>query len=165
MKNKKILLRFCAVLLSGLLLLAAASFLPTRRVLRITYTKTGELICETKIAPGDKLHFSLQHSFEHVPWDEYYTVLSDNTFYLDYITVGGFGAGIPAEMDVPTYVGDDGLVYMEDIGSIFPYFNWITSSKNMKTLSLNEEVILDFSALPHHSFIHIEIIELRGISL
>ena len=71
--------------------------------------------------------------------------------------VGGFGAGIPAEMDVPTYVGEDGLVHMDDINSVFSEFNWITSQTNMKSLLLNGEPILDFSQIPHHSFVNCSI--------
>ena len=71
--------------------------------------------------------------------------------------MGGYGAGIPAEMDVPTRV-EDGLVWMEEINSEFDRFQWITSQTNMKTLSLNGTVIVDFSTLPNHSFVQAEII-------
>ena len=132
-------------------------FLPQRHYLRITYQKTGELICQRAAEPGDRLELQLTHSFEHVPWNEYYTVTEDLTFNLDALAVGGYGAGIPAEMDVPTRV-EDGLVWMEEINSEFDRFQWITSQTNMKTLSLNGTVIVDFSTLPNHSFVQAEII-------
>ena len=52
--------------------------------------------------------------------------------------MAGYGAGIPAEMDVPTHI-ENGLVWMEEINSVFPYFTWITSSTYMKGLQINGE--------------------------
>ena len=125
--------------------------------LRLSYQKTGEIILELPVRPGDELTVELTHSFEHVPWNEYYQIQNDGSFLLQRIEVGGFGAGIPAEMDVPTYVGEDGLVHMDDINSVFSEFNWITSQTNMKSLLLNGEPILDFSQIPHHSFVNCSI--------
>ena len=88
-------------------------------------------------------------------------MLEDGTFNLDAIAVAGYGAGIPAEMDVPTRVAD-GLVWMENINSVFPYFSWITSATYMKGLSLNEEEVFDFRSLPDASRIRGEIITVRG---
>lgn len=121
--------------------------------LEIRDQKTGQLFARARVSDGDALCLSLTHSFEHIPWNEYYIVQHDGTFLLQRIEVGGFGAGVPAEMDVPTYVGEDGLVHMDEINSVFPEFRWITSQKNMKTLTLNGTVILDFSAIAHHSFL------------
>lgn len=64
-------------------------FLPQRHYLHITYQKTGELICQRAAEPGDRLELQLTHSFEHVPWNEYYTVTEDLTFNLDALAVGG----------------------------------------------------------------------------
>ena len=77
------------------------------------------------------------------------------------IAVAGYGAGIPAEMDVPTRV-EDGLVWMEDINSLFPCFSWITSATYMKGLTLNGEEVFDFRSLPDASRIRGEIITTRG---
>ena len=85
----------------------------------------------------------------------------DDQFRLDAIAVAGYGAGIPAEMDVPTSI-HDGLVWMEDINSIFPQFSWITSATYMKGLSLNGEEVFDFRSLPDASRIRGEIITVRG---
>jgi hypothetical protein len=134
----------------------SAAFPPVL-TLRLSYQKTGEVIMEQTVQPGDSLTVELTHSFEHVPWNEYYQIQSDGTFLLQRIEVGGFGAGIPAEMDVPTYVGEDGLVHMDDINTIFPYFNWITSQTNMKDLLLNDQPIFTFQQIPHHSFVTCEI--------
>ena len=133
------------------------------QVMRVSYQKTGEVILSRTIHPGDEVAVTLTHSFEHVPWNEYYTVLRDGSFLLKRIEVGGFGAGIPAEMDVPTYVGEDGLVHMDEINSVFPRFNWITSNINMKELLLNGQPILEFSEIPHHSFVTCEIMTQRRL--
>ena len=109
----------------------------------------------------DKLSLEIEHSFEHIPWYEYYTVTEDFQFNLDAIAVAGYGAGIPAEMDVPTRI-EDGLVWMEEINSVFPRFSWITSDKYMKSFTLNEQEIFDFRSLPDASRIRGEIIKRRG---
>ena len=149
-----------AIALAAILLSAALS--PVL-VMQISYQKTGELILTRTVRPGDEVTVTLTHSFEHVPWNEYYLIQEDGSFLLKRIEVGGFGAGIPAEMDVPTYVGEDGLVHMDEINSVFPSFHWITSQVNMKELLLNGQPILEFSQIPHHSFVTCEIITQRRL--
>ena len=128
------------------------------------YDRENErVLLEVPVQPGDVLRLEIEHSFEHIPWFEYYTVTEDGAFLLDTIAVGGYGAGIPAEMDVPTYVGEDGLVHMDEINSVFPSFHWITSQVNMKELLLNGQPILEFSQIPHHSFVTCEIITQRRL--
>lgn len=148
---------------AALLVLLLSWGLTPVRVMRISYQKTGETILTHTVSPGDEVAVTLTHSFEHVPWNEYYLIQQDGSFLLKRIEVGGFGAGIPAEMDVPTYVGEDGLVHMDEINSVFPRFSWITSQINMKELLLNGQPVLDFSELPHHSFVTCEIITQRRL--
>ena len=148
---------------AALLVLFLAWGLAPVPVMRVSYQKTGEVILTRTVRPGDEVTVTLTHSFEHVPWNEYYLVQTDGSFLLKRIEVGGFGAGIPAEMDVPTYVGEDGLVHMDEINSVFPRFNWITSQINMKELLLNGQPVLEFSALPHHSFVTCEILTQRRL--
>ena len=62
--------------------------------------ETEEVYAEAVIHTGDTVEFDWIHSFEHIPWNEYYSVQPDGSFLLDTISVAGFGAGIPAEMDV-----------------------------------------------------------------
>ena len=69
-------------------------------VLRAEDQETGRIYAETPVEIGDTVEFDWIHSFEHIPWKEYYTIKEDGTFYLETISVAGFGAGIPAEMDV-----------------------------------------------------------------
>lgn len=133
------------------------------QLMRVSYQKTGEVILERTVRPGDAVTVTLTHSFEHVPWNEYYFIQEDGNFLLKRIEVGGYGAGIPAEMDVPTYVGEDGLVHMDEINSVFSRFSWITSQINMKELLLNGQPVLKFSEIPHHSFVTCEIITQRRL--
>lgn len=147
------------LILMLLALIAAAAFFPRVSVmtLRLSYQKTGEVILEQRVSPGDELTVRLTHSFEHVAWNEYYVIQEDGSFLLQRMEVGGYGAGIPAEMDVPSYVGEDGLVHMDDINSVFPSFSWITSQTNMKDLLLNGQTIFTFDQIPHHSFVSCEV--------
>jgi len=138
-----------------------AFFAPAGKVLRLYDRDRETVVFSVPIHTGDKLKLEIEHSFEHIPWYEFYTVREDGAFNLDAIAVAGYGAGIPAEMDVPTRVAD-GLVWMEDIDSVFPYFSWITSATYMKGLSLNGEEVFDFRSLPDASRIRGEIITVRG---
>ena len=119
------------------------------------------VVLEVPAGPGDQLRLEIEHSFEHIPWYEYYTVTDDGAFNLDAIAVAGYGAGIPAEMDVPTHI-EDGLVWMEEINSRFEQFRWITSASYMKGLQLNGEEIFDFRTLPDASRIRGDMIMKRG---
>ena len=65
------------------------------------------------------------------------------------IAVAGFGAGIPAEMDCK-YRYEDGLVYMDEIESVFPQFNWINSQTALKNIKVNGELLIQGSDMPHH---------------
>lgn len=152
----------------AVLLLAAAPalvwwafFMPCGTQLRLTDRTSGAVIAQWPAAAGDKLSLEIEHSFEHIPWYEFYTVTDDLHFNLDAIAVAGYGAGIPAEMDVPTRI-EDGLVWMEDINSDFPTLHWITSNRFMKTFTLNGAEIFDFRSLPDASRVQAEIITTRG---
>lgn len=150
---------------AGLVLLAALVWLgfyaPTGTRFQLYDRDREEVVFSVPIRAGDKLRLEIEHSFEHIPWYEFYTVTDDLQFNLDAIAVAGYGAGIPAEMDVPTRV-EDGLVWMEDINSLFPCFSWITSATYMKGLTLNGEEVFDFRSLPDASRIRGEIITTRG---
>lgn len=125
------------------------------------YDRENErVLLEVPVQPGDVLRLEIEHSFEHIPWFEYYTVTEDGAFLLDTIAVGGYGAGIPAEMDVSTRI-EDGLVWMEGIGSRFPELKWLTSSTYMKGLTLNGTEIFDFRTLPNATPVRASIITKR----
>lgn len=139
-----------------------AFFAPAGNRFQLYDRKLDQVVLSVPIRPGDRLSLEIEHSFEHIPWFEYYTVTGDLQFNLDAIAVAGYGAGIPAEMDVPTHIGEDGMVWMEEINSVFPQFSWITSATYMKGLTLNGEEIFDFRSLPDASRIRGEIITKRG---
>lgn len=95
--------------------------------------------------------FGWEHSFEHVTWNEFYTIREDGTLKLDSIAVGGFGAGIPAEMDC-TYRYEDGLIYMEDLEeSEFPEIRWIHSETQVKFIELDGKVLARGPDLPQRA--------------
>ncbi len=156
-------LRFWRVLVPMVnLLVAFLLFFYPWKCLTVSYQKTGETICRAPVRMGSEVEVSLTHSFEHIPWDETYTVTENGEFLLEKIAVAGYGAGIPAEMDVPTRV-EGGMVVMENIGSLFPEFRWITSQTNMKTLTVDGSVILSFDTIPNHSFVQAKIQTKRGL--
>ena len=138
-----------------------AFFAPAGTVFRLYDRDRDQVVLAVPIKAGDQLSLEIEHSFEHIPWLEFYTVLPDGSFNLDKIAVAGYGAGIPAEMDVPTRI-EDGMVWMEDINSVFPELKWLTSDTYMKGLELNGEEIFDFRTLPNASRIRGSIIERRG---
>lgn len=151
-----------AVFLAAVSILFCWAFVfPVRTEFQLYDRDRNTVLLSVPIQPGDQLRLEIEHSAEHFPWYEFYTVNEDLQFNLDTIAVGGYGAGVPAEMDVPTRI-EDGLVWMEEINSVFPYFSWITSDKYMKGLSLNGEEIFDFRSLPNASRIRGEIIKTRG---
>ena len=154
--------------LQALVFLAAAAaffwwafLVPHGTVFQLYDRDRHQVVFSTDIRAGDQLKLEIEHSFEHIPWYEFYTVTDDLQFNLDAIAVAGYGAGIPAERDVPTRV-EGGRVWMEDINSLFPQFSWITSAKYMKGLSLNGVEVFDFRSLPDASRIRGEIITRRG---
>lgn len=136
-------------------------FAPAGACFQLYDRRNEVVVLEVPAQPGDQLRLEIEHSFEHIPWFEYYTVMPDGSFNLDAIAVAGYGAGIPAEMDVPTRI-EDGLVWMEEINSNFPAFKWLTSDTYMKGLTLNGEEIFDFRTLPNASLIRGSIIMRRG---
>lgn len=152
---------------AAVFLAAAAAYLwlgflvPRGMAFRLYDRDRNTVVFETAVRPGDRLRLEIEHSFEHIPWFEYYTVTEDGQFNLDAIAVAGYGAGIPAEMDVPTHV-EGGLVWMEDINSVFPQFSWITSATYMKGLALNGAEVFDFRSLPDASRIRGETVTRRG---
>ncbi len=119
-------------------------------VLRAQDQETGQIYAEAEVKTGDRLTFEWVHSFEKIPWNEYYTVLQDGTFYLDTISVAGFGAGIPAEMDVE-YRYEDGMICMDGIGSKFDRFRFFNSETALRAILLNDSDFVKGSEMPHHA--------------
>ena len=155
------------ILITALILVLMGAFVyfgffaPVGKVFQLYDRQRETVVFSAPIRAGDKLRLEIEHSFEHIPWYEFYTVRADDQFNLDAIAVAGYGAGIPAEMDVPTRV-EDGLVWMEEINSVFPQFSWITSATYMKGLQINGVEVFDFRSLPDASRIRGEIITVSG---
>jgi len=112
--------------------------------------ETEEVYAEAVIHTGDTVEFDWIHSFEHIPWNEYYSVQPDGSFLLDTISVAGFGAGIPAEMDVD-YRYEDGLIYMDHIGSTFERFNFFNSNTALDVIQINDHDFIRGEDMPHHA--------------
>ena len=115
---------FAGLVLAAALISAALYTGRQKKILVVEELETGKIYAELPVETGEEVSFQWEHSFEHIPWYEYYEIQEDGSFLLNTIAVAGFGAGIPAEMDC-TYRYEDGLIYMDDIGSVFPQFNWI----------------------------------------
>lgn len=160
-KYRRCRLVFAVALALCLVFVWWAFFAPAGTVFQLYDRERDQVVLSVPIKAGDRLSLEIEHSFEHIPWYEYYTVTEDYQFNLDAIAVAGYGAGIPAEMDVPTRI-EDGLVWMEEINSVFPKFSWITSNQYMKVFTLNDKEIFDFRSLPDASRIRGEIIKKRG---
>ena len=128
----------------------AARQMTRGRVLRAEDQETGKVYAEAPVQTGDTVEFDWIHSFEHIPWKEYYTVKEDGTFYLETISVAGFGAGIPAEMDVD-YRYEDGLIYMDHIGSEFDRFNFFNSDTALEAIQINDVDFIKGSDMPYHA--------------
>ncbi len=140
------------ILLIMLIPLICWTFPAPSTTLIIFDRKTQTSILEIPVDIGDSLKLELEHSFEHIPWYEYYTIMENGSFNLDKIAVAGYGAGIPAEMSV-THTIKDGMVWMEGINSNFTELKWLTSNLYQKGLYLNDELIFDFRSLPNASLI------------
>ena len=128
----------------------AARRMTRGRVLRAEDQETGKVYAEAPVQTGDTVEFDWIHSFEHIPWKEYYTIKEDGTFYLETISVAGFGAGIPAEMDVD-YRYEDGLIYMDHIGSEFDRFNFFNSDTALEAIQINDVDFVKGSDMPYHA--------------
>lgn len=160
--SKKFLLRLAAiaVLTSTVLTITAAVYTRqhNRKVLVAENMETGEVYASVPVEAGDEVSFEWEHSFEHIPWHEYYEIEKDGSFLLHTISVSGFGAGIPAEMDC-AYRYEGGLVYMDNIESRFEQFNWINSHTALKEIGVNGERILTGEDMPHHKKIILSVKE------
>lgn len=151
----------------GLLIILAAIFLLTGIIFYRPYRAMtliianqidGERYLTVNVHSGDQLEFGWEHSFEHVTWNEFYDIREDGSLKLHTIAVGGFGAGIPAEMDC-TYRYEDDLIYMENLeNSDFDKLTWIHSQTQVKFIFLNGELLVTGEDLPQREKLKLEVI-------
>lgn len=149
------------------LLVAAASLFAwwqgwgrQERLLRIYDYETGKLIRQAPVKVGDKLFFGWVHSWEKIPWHEYYHIEKDNTLVLDTIAYPAFGAGIPETKGKKCYIKDK-MIYMDEIGQVFLQFDWINSHFATRDIKLNDELLMTGKDLPEHRRLILRIEERR----
>ena len=146
MRRRRTKWLFAGLVLAAALISAALYTGRQKKILVVEELETGKIYAELPVETGEEVSFQWEHSFEHIPWYEYYEIQEDGSFLLNTIAVAGFGAGIPAEMDCY----EDGLIYMDDIGSVFPQFNWINSQTALINIKVGGELLLAGSDMPHH---------------
>lgn len=113
------------------------------------------------VSSGDKLDVFWTHSLEKIPWNEYYTLREDDVLVLNTITFPAFGAGIPANKGKTCRIGEDGLIYMSDIGQEFKYFKWL-NSQFTREIRVNGQLVVRGTELPNHQVLILRI-ERRGL--
>lgn len=136
----------------ALVLVVAGSwyYWASQTVLRIYNYQSGEIYVEVPAKGGDKLFFGWVHSWEKIPWNEYYHIAPDCTLVLDSISFPAFGAGIPENKGKVCRI-ENGLIYMDEIGQVFPEFNWINSHFATREIVLNGQLISKGDRLPEHT--------------
>ena len=144
--------RYIYIFFLGLVLmgLGAWYYWASQTVLRIYDYRSGEIYVEVPAKEGDKLFFGWVHSWEKIPWHEYYHIAQDNSLVLDTISFPAFGAGIPENKGKVCRI-ENGLIYMDEIGQVFPEFNWINSHFATREIILNGQLISKGDRLPEHT--------------
>ena len=146
-RQRYIYIFFLELVLMGL---GAWYYWASQTVLRIYDYRSGEIYVEVPAKEGDKLFFGWVHSWEKIPWHEYYHIAQDNSLVLDTISFPAFGAGIPENKGKVCRI-ENGLIYMDEIGQVFPEFNWINSHFATREIILNGQLISKGDMLPEHT--------------
>ncbi|MEA5092285.1 hypothetical protein SDC9_43206 [bioreactor metagenome] len=141
---------FILIIISISIGLGSLLYWGSQTVLRITNYKSGEIYVEVPAKEGDKLFFGWIHSWEKIPWNEYYHIAHDNTLVLDTISFPAFGAGIPENKGKVCRI-ENGLIYMDEINQVFPEFDWINSHFSTREIILNGQLISKGDRLPEHT--------------
>lgn len=118
--------------------------------IRIYDWKTGELYAEMPARAGGELFFGWIHSWEHIPWNEYYRIEGDLSLTLRAITFPAFGAGIPENKGKVCYIDEDGLIHMEEIDQRFDELVWLNSAAATRDIAVDGELLASGKTLPHH---------------
>jgi len=134
----------------------------SKNVLRIRDWQSEEILLEVRAIPGDQLYFGWLHSFENIPWHEYYYISDDLTLVLDTIAFPGFGAGIPENRGRGVRI-EGGLIYMYGIDDEFEQLLWLNSHEYTQEIKLNGEPLTRGSQLPQRRLILR--IERRGLNV
>ena len=148
MKKRRDFLRFFLTLI--IVVVASWYYWASQTVLRIYNYHSGEIYVEVPAKGGDKLFFGWVHSWEKIPWNEYYSIDQDGNLVLDTISFPAFGAGIPENKGKVCRI-ENGLIYMDEIGQVFPEFDWINSHFATREIILNGQLISKGDMLPEHT--------------
>lgn len=119
-------------------------------VISISDWKTGEVLAESEARAGEEFFFGWIHSWEKIPWNEYYRIADDCSLILEAITFPAFGAGIPEKKGTVCYTDRDGLIHMEGIGQRFVELVWLNSATATQELKVGGRYFTRGSSLPHH---------------
>lgn len=117
-------------------------------MLYIIDQESDDVYFSMPINVGDKLEFNWIHSFEHIPWNEYYQIKSDKSLELYLIEVAGFGAGIPENKGTVTI--KNGMITMSELSENFDNISWIHSQTALSSIKINGQIIILGESLPHH---------------
>ena len=129
-------------------------------VLRIYDYQTKEIYVEVPAKEGDKLFFGCIHSWEKIPWHEYYHIDASHDLILDTIAFPAFGAGIPENKGTKVWI-DNGMIYMGNINQVFHEFTWINSHFATRDIKLNGQLIARGETLPEHTRVNLAIVKRR----
>ncbi len=122
----------------------------SQTVLRISDYETKKIYVEFPAKEGDRLFFGWTHSWEKIPWYEYYHLGPNNTLVLDTIAFPAFGAGIPENKGTEVWI-DKGMIFMGGINQVFQEFDWINSNFATGEIKLNDVLITSGKILPEHT--------------
>ena len=129
-------------------------------VLRIYDYQTKEIYVEVPAKEGDQLFFGWKHSWEKIPWHEYYHIDANHDLILDTIAFPAFGAGIPENKGTTVWI-KDGMIYMGNINQVFHEFTWINSHFATRDIKLNGQLIARGKTLPEHTRVNLAIVKRR----
>lgn len=153
-----------SILLAAIFLLAISLYAfnehSAHTVLCIYDYETKEIYVEVPAKEGDQLFFGWVHSWEKIPWHEYYHIDGRGDLILDTIAFPAFGAGIP-ENKGKTVEIKDGMIYMGEIGQVFHEFTWINSHFATRDIKLNGVLIAQGKTLPEHTRVNLAIMQRR----
>lgn len=148
--------------LLALAIFFALNELSASTVLRIYDYETGAVYVEVPAREGDTLYFGWTHSWEKIPWDEWYHIDGAGRLVLDEIAFPAFGAGIPEAKGKRTWTSD-GMIHMGDIGQVFDEFTWINSHFATRDIRLNGELVTRGEDLPEHTRVNLAIVKKRPV--
>ena len=139
----------------GIFMIGVLFTMQSQKILTISHQETGEIFYQGRVEVGDIVTYEWIHSFEHIPWFEYYHVSKENHLILDQIRVAGFGAGIPENKGIVTV--ENGMVVMREINEDFDHIQWLNSHTALQYIAINDVEIIHGDQMPHHEPLKLEI--------